>query len=314
MPRVKKQKPAPLHYRVHQMSVEEFEQQFPDEDACRVYLQSNRWPDGIVRCPRCGNNEVHPHSGKPHHWNCYVCSPNGVGYRFSVLVGTIFENTNKPLRQWFRVMHLMLTSKKGISALQVFRYMGFGSYKTALGMCNKIRVALGNEDFKQLIGYVEVDETYVGGKVKNKHRGPGGRGDWGGTGGHRKSVVVGAVQRKGNVVARVIEHIDTRTMNSFVRETVSEKVSLLSTDEHKTYRQLDNWYPHSFVRHGYDEYVHGAIHTNTMEGFWSMVKRGIMGTFHKVSHKYLPLYVNEFEFRYNNRGNPDIFGAAVRAC
>lgn len=313
MPRAKKEKAAPLHYRVHQMSVAQFEQQFPDEDSCRVYLQRNRWPDDVVRCPRCGNDEVHPHS-KPHHWNCYVCSPNGVGYRFSVLVGTIFENTNKPLRQWFRVMHLMLTSKKGISALQVFRYMGFGSYKTALGMCNKIRVALGNEEFKQLIGYVEVDETFVGGKVKNKHKGPGGRGDWGGTGGHRKSVVVGAVQRKGNVVARVIDHLDTQTMNRFVRETVSEKVSLLSTDEYKSYRQLDRWYPHGFVSHGRDEYVHGLIHTNTIEGFWSMVKRGIMGTFHKVSHKYLPLYVNEFEFRYNNRANADIFRTAIRAC
>ena len=165
MPRAAKQKAAPLHYRVHQMSDAEFEQQFPDETACRLYLQRNRLPNGVVRCPRCGNDEVHPHSGKPHHWNCYVCSPDGVGYRFSVLVGTIFQNTNKPLRQWFRVMHLMLTSKKGISALQIFRYMGFGSYKTALGMCNKIRVALGNEEFKQLIGYVEVDETFVGGKA-----------------------------------------------------------------------------------------------------------------------------------------------------
>jgi len=308
----KRQRQLPTHLHVHQMSVDQFEKQFPDEDACREYLQVNRWPDG-VRCPRCGNDNVHEHA-KPHHWNCYVCSPDGGGYRFSVLVGTIFENTNKPLRDWFRVMHLMLTSKKGMSALQIFRYMGFGSYKTAWLMCSKIRVALGNTEFKQLIGYVEVDETYVGGKAKNKHKGPGGRGDFGGTGGHGKAIVVGAVQRKGNVVARVINSVDTRTLAKFINEAISHKVSLLSTDDHRGYRGLDASFPHGMVHHGAGEYVYGAIHTNTIEGFWSMVKRGIMGSFHKVSHLYLPLYVNEFEFRYNNRKNPDIFGAAIRAC
>jgi transposase-like protein len=302
------------HLQIHQMTISQFEKLFPDEDHCKQYLKVNRWPDGVVRCPRCGNDHVHEHCQRPYHWNCYKCSPELVGYRFSVLVGTIFENTNKPLRDWFRVMHLMLTSKKGISALQIYRVMGFGSYNTALLMCNKIRVALGNVEFRQLVGYVEVDETFVGGKARNKHKGPGGRGDFGGTGGTGKTIVVGAVQRKGNVIARVIDSIDGETLDRFVRETVSTKVSLLSTDEHKAYRSLGKWYRHGFVRHAQDEYVHGAIHTQTIEGFWSLVKRGIMGTFHKVSRKYLPLYVNEFEFRYNNRMNPDIFGAAIRAC
>lgn len=190
----------PVHLYVHQMSVTEFEKQFPDDDACKMYLAHNRWPDGVVRCPRCGNTDVRKHGTKNWHWQCSMCAP-ATTYRFSVLVDTIFENTNKPLRDWFRVVHLMLTSKKGISALQVFRYMGFGSYKTAWLMCAKIRVALGNTEFKKLIGYVEVDETFVGGKAKNKHRGPGGRGDFGGTGGTNKTIVVGAVERKGNIVA-----------------------------------------------------------------------------------------------------------------
>jgi transposase-like protein len=296
---------------IHQMTIAQFEAQFPHEEACRDYLTRNRWPDGIVRCPRCGNEHVYA-VDKAHHWQCKQCAADG--YRFSVLVGTIFENTNKPLRDWFRVMHMMLTSKKGISALQVMRVMGFGSYHTAHMMCNKIRIALGNTEFKQLVGYVEVDETFVGGKAKNKHKGKGGRGDFGGTGGTKKDIVVGAVQRKGNVIARVIDRVDAATLGGFVREVVSNKVSLLSADEHGGYTRLGRDYPLGVVHHARDEYVCGAIHTNTIEGFWSIFKRGIVGTFHKVSKKYLQLYVNEFEFRYNNRRNPDIFGDAIRAC
>jgi transposase-like protein len=217
-------------------------------------------------------------------------------------------------------MHLMLTSKKGISSLQVMRYMGFGSYNTALMMCNKIRVALGKTDFKKLVGVVEVDETFIGGKAKNKHKDKrGGRGGTGGGGprggiGSGKAVVAGAVQRKGNVVARVVEGIDGPSLRGFIRETVSNKVSLICTDAWRSYRGLHWEYPHGIVDHRKGEYVIGAIHTNTIEGFWSLVKRGIVGTFHKVSHRYLPLYVNEFEFRYNNRNNPDIFGTAIQAC
>src|SRR5258708_5945083 len=123
MAKAKKKQP-----RIHQMSIVQFEAMFPHEDACSAYLAANRWPDGVVTCPRCTNEKVHPYAGKAWHWQCYQCSKDQVGYRFSVLVGTIFENTNKDLREWFRVIHLMLTSKKGISALQVMHYMGFGSY------------------------------------------------------------------------------------------------------------------------------------------------------------------------------------------
>ena len=152
---------------IHQMTIAQFEKQFPNETACRDYLTENRWPNGIT-CPRCDNQNVYEVTFKEHHWQCAECSDTG--YRFSVLVGTIFENTNKPLRDWFRVMHMMLSSKKGISALQIYRIMGFGSYNTAHLMCSKIRIALGNEEFKQLVGVVEVDETLIGGKIKNKHK------------------------------------------------------------------------------------------------------------------------------------------------
>lgn len=297
--------------RVHQMTIAQFEKQFPHEDACKDYLAANRWPDG-VSCPRCSNEHVYVLESRPHHWQCHNCAESG--YRFSVLVGTIFENTNKPLRDWFRVMHMMLTSKKGISALQIYRVMGFGSYNTAHLMCTKIRTALGSQDFKQLVGYVEVDETFVGGKAKNKHKGPGGRGDFGGRGITGKAIVAGAVKRKGNVIARVVQSTSKESLLAFIRMAVSSKVSLISTDEHRGYMGLHEHFPHGYVHHASGQYVHGAIHTNTIEGFWSIVKRGIVGTFHKVSAKYLPLYVNEFEFRYNNRQNADIFGAAIRAC
>lgn len=130
----------------------------------------------------------------------------------------------------------------------------------------------------------------------------------GGTGGEGKETVVGAVERKGNIVARVIDHADTETLNSFIREALSEKVSLIATDEHSVYRQLKK---HKTVRHTAGQYVDGVGHTQMIDGFWSLLKCGIMGSFHKVSCKYLSLYVAEFEFKYNNRNNTDIFGAAI---
>ncbi len=298
--------------KVRPMTLAEFEAKFPDEDACKTYLAACRWPEG-PKCPRCFNLEVYELNTRPYHWECRACA-EGHAYRFSVLVGTVFENTNYPLRVWFKVIYLMLASKKGMSALQIHRMIGTGSYRTAWYMCHRIRVALGHEDFQKLAGFVEVDETYVGGKAKNKHRGPGGRGDMGGTGPTGKAIVAGAVTRKGNLVARVIDRADTQTLDAFIDETVSHKVSLISTDDNSAYRYLGRRYPRGIVRHSQDEYVVGAIHTNTIEGFWSMMKRGIVGTFHKVSRKYLPLYVNEFEFRYNNRENSSIFAAAIKSC
>ena len=275
-----------------------------DDDAPKAYLKARRWPHG-VRCPRCGNPAVYDLPSRKWHWQCEKCAPDG--YRFSVIAGTVFENTNKPLRQWFKVVHLMTTSKKGISALQIQRQMGFGSYETAHSMCHKIRAAMMQPQEK-LGGIVEVDETYVGGDDKNRHwdkkKGKG-----------AKMPVIGAVQRKGNVIARVLRSAATGdSILTFVTEAVSDKVSLLATDAWPGYKGLPTVYPHGSVDHHRGQYVVGAVHTNTIEGFWSIFKRGVVGTFHKVSAKYLPLYVAEFQFRYNNRTNADIFGTTISGC
>jgi transposase-like protein len=293
---------------VHQLTSAQFEAMFVTEDDCIAYLVARRWPNG-VHCPRCGSTEVTA-LASGHHWQCYACAPE-TSYRFSHLAKTIFENTNKPLRDWYKVAHLMLTAKKGISARQLGRYMGFGSVKTAWGMCHKIRTALIEKNMDKLGGIVEVDETWIGGKDSNKHvskRGKGGK--------HApstKTPIIGAVQRKGNVVTRVLQFISKEDANAFVREVVSDKVSLLATDESKIYNGLDE-YNHGRSFHSARRYVIGAIHTNTIEGFWSIFKRSIVGSYHKVSAKYLPLYIAECQFKYNNRFNDDIFGTAIEGC
>ncbi|HLW90985.1 MAG TPA: IS1595 family transposase [Roseiarcus sp.] len=273
MAREKRPKP------VQQLTIAQFESLFPDEEHCRAYLVARRWPEGVY-CPRCGNPKVYA-LASGHHWQCEQCASDG--YRFSHLTKTIFENTNKPLRDWFRIVHMMLTSKKGVSALQVKRVMGFGSYETAWLMCHKIRFALA-EDIEQLGGIVEVDETFVGGLAKNRHKDKRGDGS-GGTGGAGKSIIVGAVKRKGNVVARVIANVRASTLEGFVREAVSHKVSLLCTDQWVGYKHLGEEYPHATIDHARGQYVVGAVHTQTIEGFWSIIKRGVVGTFHKVSAK-----------------------------
>ncbi len=286
---------------IQQMTISQWEAAFPTEEACRDYLTSHRWPSGAVKCPRCGSDKIY-HLARDHHWQCHSCARDG--YRFSVIAGTIFENTNKALRDWFRVIHLMLTSKKGVSALQIYRQMGFGSYKTAWYMCHRVRAGLANEDFRKLMGVVEVDETYIGGDDDNRHT----KNKKGSAG---KTIVIGAVERKGNVVARVIDRADHYDMEQFVHMVCSDKVSLLATDEHRGYLALGDYFPHQTVKHSAKQYVVGAIHTNTIEGFWSLFKRSIVGSYHKVSAKYLPLYIAEAQFRYNNRHNPDIFGLAI---
>ena len=245
-----------------------------------------------------------------------TCSKQN-GYRFSVITHTVFENTNYPLREWFRVIFFMFHSKKGMSALQIHRMLGTGSYETAWFMCHRIRAAMQGDVFAPLGSkgeIVEVDETYIGGKQENRHWKD--RQKYAGRGGANtgKTAVIGAIARKGNVVCKAISGFGSEQQNEFVRKAVSTKARLLATDESPAYMNFGGPYNHQTVNHSEKEYVVGTVHTQSIESFWSLLKRGVIGTYHKVSKDYLPLYLNEFAFRFNNRKNPDIFDAVIAGC
>jgi hypothetical protein len=298
-------------------TIDVFDEQFPNEEACKQFLVDMRWPDG-VRCPRCKNTErIYALKARPFHW---ICCNKGCGerrgYRFSVITHTIFENTKISLKLWFKVAYLVLTSKKGISALQVHR-MIFGeesthAYHTSWYMVMRWRAAMKGDAFP-LSGVVEVDEMFHGGKEKNKHAS---KRQHRGTGGIGKVAVIGAIARKGSVVARVVENTDTATLDGFVRRVVDkDRVDLIATDEHVGYHMLSRGnapLPHETVSHGSGEYVRGIVHTQSIESFWSLFKRGVMGSFHHVSKEYLPLYLNEFSWRFNNRTNEDMFADLIQ--
>jgi transposase-like protein len=292
-------------------TLDAFDRRFPTEESCRDYLRDSRWPDGVT-CPKCGNGEkVHALKSRPFYWLCKHCN----NYRFSVISGTIFENTKKPLKLWFRIAYFMLVSKKGMSALQIHRTV-FGEnstsdYHTTWYMCTRLRAAMRNQSWDKLMGEVEIDETGIGGKDKSRHRNKKQHI----TGMSGKITVVGAISRKANVVCQVIENADAATLSRFVRRAVSDKVALVATDEHRGYAHLDAiGFQHEAISHSTGEYVRGTVHTKNIESFWSLFKRGIIGSFHNVSKDYLPLYLAEFSFRHNNRKNPDMFRELLSRC
>jgi transposase-like protein len=307
-----------------------FDRQFATDEACKAFLQLQRWPDG-VRCPRCNASErVYALKSKPFHWVCksgaqsldaetgqvLTCDKRN-GYRFSVITRTIFMDTKIPMRLWFKVGYLMMTAKKGISSLQVHRII-FGEnsgsdWRTSWFMCHRWRAAMRGDAFP-LTGEVEVDEAFLGGKQKNRHANVRAKYSGGGAANTGKMTVIGAIARKGNVVCKVIENTTAETLSGFVEATVADKVSLIATDEYVGYTDLKHFYPHQTVDHKAKEYVRGNVHTNNIESFWSLLKRGVMGSFHHVSKDYLPLYLNEVSFRFNNRKNADAFADLITTC
>jgi transposase-like protein len=283
---------------------QQFDREFPTDDACLEQIKEQRFPGGMAPCEKCEGPRKHYRvTGR----TAYACS--GCGNHIYPLAGTIFEKSTTSLRVWFQAMYLMGSTRCGISAKQIQRETGV-TYKTAWRMFRQIRSLLSEPDMQLEGSTVEVDEMYHGGKRKNG-RGRPMRGD------KQKTPVLGVVERKGGrVIARTAADVTMNTLQGFVKEFVLPK-STVFTDEFASYNGLDRiegkGYEHKRINHESKVYVVGDIHTNTIEGFWSLVKRGIGGVYHSVSQKYLQTYLDEYSFRYNRRQSGNLIFPAILA-
>ncbi|MDR0325223.1 MAG: IS1595 family transposase [Oscillospiraceae bacterium] len=278
---------------------------FPDEQSCMDYLEVMRWSNDDVVSPFDSTSKVYKCKG-----NKYRCK--NTGKYFNVRTGTLFDNTKIALQKWFVAVWFVTSHKKGISSLQLSRDIEV-TQKTAWFMLQRIRKCLGIENGNDLDGDVEVDETYVGGKNKNRHASKKIDGSQGRSS-KDKTPVVGMVERAGKLNAYKVDNVQAETLSAEVINSVKTTASLY-TDEWVGYNGLSRIYDHSVVKHGHGEYVNGKVHTNTIEGFWSLLKRGIMGIYHFTSRKHLQAYVDEFVFRYNTRdiGEQHRFNIMLRA-
>ena len=269
--------------------------QFGCEEKCRAYLEELRWPEG-VSCIRCGKGV-----SKLSTRDRYEC--NACRYQFSVTAGTVMQDSKLPLWKWFLAIYVMGESKKGVSANQLKRMLGV-SYKTAWYLCHRIRAAMGDGADRPLSGIVECDETWIGGKARRKGRGYVGN----------KAMVVGAVQRGGRICLKLRNRNDKKTLHAFVKDHVAPTAAAVYTDEHKGYVGIATpQRPHDSVNHSREEWVRGKVHTNSAESVWSLFKRSIVGSYHHLSIRHLPAYLDEMEWRFNNRTNAYLFRDTVVA-
>lgn len=268
------------------------------EDQARDLIEAIRWPNG-PRCVHCASDQVYKLKGKSTRAGLYKCRE--CKGQFTVRVGTIFEDSHIPLHKWLMALHLMTSSKKGISSKQLQRNLGLASYQSAWHMSHRIRHAMFAPDGLLLTGSVEVDETYVGGKPRpgSDEKAKRGRGT-------KKIPVVALVERDGRVRSRVIEHVDAKTLKSAIRENVDRSATIY-TDEWSSYRGIGSEFAggHKTVNHGAGEYVSGDASTNTVESFFALMKRGVYGVFHHVSKQHLQRYCDEFSFRWDRRAITD---------
>lgn len=266
------------------------------EDEAREYLESIRWPDGPV-CPHCGCFEnigkLEGESHRPGLYKCYDCRK-----QFTVTVGTVMHRTKIGLDKWVLAFHLMCSSKKGISAKQLQRNLDLGSYRTAWHMAHRIRAAMKEEPLASMLeGTVEVDETYVGGKSRE---GKPGRGS------ERKTPVMVLVERDGKATAKPVARLTADKLQGEIRDHVDPSARIM-TDDFPSYRGIGDDFEggHAVIKHSAGEYVQGDVSTNTAESYFALFKRGIHGPFHHVSDKHLPLYCEEFSFRWGLRKATD---------
>lgn len=271
---------------------------FHDADKARVWLEAQLWKDG-PSCPKCGTiGQATLMQGKTTRPGLYQC--NACREPFTVTVGTLYERSKVPLNKWLAATHLMMASKKGMSALEIGRLLGL-SKKTAWFLCHRIRESLRPTDLAPMGGngkIVEVDETYIGGKEKNKHVGKRDRRKIGGVG---KEIAFSLVERGGKVRSHHVANVSAKTLRPILTAQIDAATSLM-TDDAGQYRHMHRDFDrHEVVNHGIDEYVRGDAHTNTVESYFATLKRGIIGTFHHVSSQHLKRYLGEFDFRHNER-------------
>jgi transposase-like protein len=266
---------------------------FKSEERCREYLELLRWPSGVC-CVRCGNVSVSKLE-KRHQYEC-----NGCRYQFSATAGTVFHDSHLPLWKWFLAAYLICEAKKGISANQIKRTLGI-SYKTAWFLCHRIREAMKSDTSEKLKGVIEADETFVGGRYDKRRK----------RASYEKPCVVGVLQRGGDVRAGKIPSRGARAIGAYIKESV-EPGSQLMTDEYAGYQKVGRAYDHQTVQHSKLEYAAGLVHTNSIENFWSLFKRGVVGSFHKVSEKHLDRYLDEFTYRFNGREDDRLFQSTLR--
>ncbi len=264
---------------------------FTNETKARKHLEALRWPDGPF-CPHCGSTEnIKKLEGKSHRPGLHQC--NSCREHFTVTVGTLFERSHIPLHKWLLAFHLMSASKKGISSHQLHRMLGI-TYKSAWFMTHRIREAMKTPNNTPMGGHgkiVEADETFWGNKPGVKKR----------AGYHHKEKIFTLVERDGKARSFHVETVTAKTLKPIIRRNV-RRDSHMMTDEHAAYRGLGNRFlSHESVRHTANEYVRGNAHTNTVEGYFSILKRGLIGTYHHVGSQHLARYMSEFDFRYNNR-------------
>lgn len=278
---------------------------FGTDDRCREILEELRWPEGAT-CPRCGSSKLSRIRDRGQ-FDCDSCR-----YQFSATAGTVFHDSHLPLRKWFIATYLMTESKKGISANQLKRMLGV-SYKTSWYLCHRIRSAMQEANPALLLSVVEADETFVGGKARNMHKTDRER-KIHGTGGTDKMTVVGAIERGGKVRLRLVPNRRKASVLGFLEEVVADEAAAVYTDELPSYDTQgdedtlgDEDTVHASVNHNRDEWVRGEVHTNTVESVWSLFDRAMIGSYHQLSRKHLPAYLQEFEWRFNNRENPYLF-------